>query len=174
MTADDPRRLVLLRHARAEHTTGADHVRPLAVEGRRQAQAVGATLAGLGLVPDLVLCSSALRTRQTWELVRQGLGTPAGSPPVEVRDALYESGLAELVALVGGAPADARTVLVVGHEPTISMASAALAGPGSDEAVVARVRTGLPTAGWTLLTLGGGWPTLAPRAAALVRAGSPD
>ena len=63
-------RLVLLRHAKAERGLDVpDAQRPLTVHGRRQSAEVGTALAAAGLVPDLVLCSSSVRTRQTWELV---------------------------------------------------------------------------------------------------------
>ena len=60
-----------------------------------------------------------------------------------------------------------RSVLVVGHEPTISEAAAALAGQGSDPAAVARVRVGVPTATWALLELDEHWDTLVPGGARL-------
>jgi len=68
------RRLVLLRHAKAEHGMDvSDHDRPLTLLGRRQSSRVGAGLAEADLVPDVVLCSTSLRTRQTWELARAAL-----------------------------------------------------------------------------------------------------
>ncbi|WP_129337793.1 SixA phosphatase family protein [Cellulomonas endophytica] len=173
VTADSPRRLVLLRHARAEHPAGPDRTRPLALEGRRQAGAVGGALAAAGLVPDVVLCSSALRTRQTWDLVRQGMGAAGAGARLELRDALYESGVAELVGLVTALPPQVRTALVVGHEPTVSEAVAALAGPGSDEAALDRVRHGTPTAGWAVLEVTGGWAAVGAGTARLDRVGAP-
>lgn len=165
------RRLVLLRHAKAEHG-GAhdDHNRALALEGRRQAGQVGAALRDAGLVPDLVLCSSSVRTRQTWDLVRAGLGAEVGD--VQVLDALYEAGARDVLELVRGAGDAVRTLLVVGHEPTMSQAAAMLAGPGSDEAAQMRVRTGVPTGSWTLLEAAR-WDVLEPDGARLVRLVTP-
>ncbi|MBU4214805.1 MAG: histidine phosphatase family protein [Actinobacteria bacterium] len=162
-----PRRLVLLRHAKAEQLGGPDRVRPLALVGRRQAGSVGAQLRAEGLVPDHVLCSSALRTRQTWELVRGGLGPISRSINVEVRDEVYDAGVPELLALLREVPATAATVLVVGHEPTMSAAAARLAGPGSSPQVLDRVSRGVPTASWTLLEPEGDWLSLGPGAARL-------
>jgi phosphohistidine phosphatase len=143
------RRLVLLRHAKAEHPAGIeDHERALALAGRRQAGRVGGAMAAAGVVPDLVLCSSSLRTRQTWELARTGLTV---EPTVEFRDEVYEGGAQSLLDLVRAVPDDVLTLLVVGHEPTMSHAAELLAGPGSDETAYLRVQVGVPTASWSVL-----------------------
>ena len=169
-------RLVILRHAKAETPGGAvDHERPLALLGRRQSTTVGGELARAGLAPTRVLCSSSLRTRQTWELVRGALAA-AGAPAadvVDVSDVLYDAGAAELVALVREVPEEVTTVLVVGHEPTVSHAAAVLAGPGSDDAAVARVRTGVPTGAWSVLEVDGPWSGLDAGGARLVGFGTP-
>lgn len=147
------RRLVLLRHAKAEHGLDvSDHDRPLTLLGRRQSSRVGVGLAAADLVPDVVLCSTSLRTRQTWELARSALG--AGQPAVTYVAELYDAGPDDLLALVRDVDAGAGVVLVVGHEPTMSRAAAALAGPGSDDAVRTRVHLGVPTASWTVLAPG--------------------
>ncbi len=168
-------RLVILRHAKAEPAGAVvDHERPLALTGRRQAGVVGATLAAEDLVPDHVLCSSALRTRQTWDLVRGALVTAgAGEPSVTVTQDLYDAGTGELVAVVRGTSEDVGTLLVVGHEPTVSHAAATLAGPGSDEAAALRVRTGVPTAAWSVLEVEGPWADLAAGGARLVEVRTP-
>ena len=71
-----------------------------------------------------------------------------------------------------GVSDDVRTLLVVGHEPTMSELAAALAGPGSDETTLARVRVGVPTAGWSLLGVETGWSGLTPGGAKLHAAGA--
>ncbi|MBO3087356.1 SixA phosphatase family protein [Cellulomonas dongxiuzhuiae] len=164
-------RLVLLRHAKAEPAgVVVDHERPLALVGRRQASAVGAALAAAGLAPTHVLCSSALRTRQTWEIARTALGAAgATAPVVSVTDDLYDASTGDLAAILQSLPEEASTVLVVGHEPTMSQAAGALAGDASDEAVLARVRGGVPTAAWTVLEGDGAWDLVAPGALRLVR-----
>lgn len=162
---------MLLRHAKAEHPAGLpDHSRPLALAGRRQSPLVGAALAEAGIAPDLVWCSSSVRTRQTWELVRSGLGL---EPRVEFRDDVYDAGARSLLELIATAPEDVRTLLVVGHEPTMSHTAATLAGPESDPATVARVQLGVPTASWSWLEIAGPWDAVEPRAARLVRLVTP-
>lgn len=168
-------RVVLLRHAKAEPAGAVvDHERPLALVGRRQASAVGAALAAAGLAPTHVLCSSALRTRQTWELARTALAA-AGAPDarVAVSDALYDASTGDVAAMLQGLPQDASTVLVVGHEPTVSHAAGLLAGPGSDAELVARVRAGVATATWSVLELDADWADVAPAALRLVRVERP-
>ncbi len=123
-----------------------------------------------GIEPDLVWCSSSVRTRQTWELVRGTLGL---EPVVEYLDDVYDAGTRSLLALVAGAPHDVRTLVVVGHEPTMSHTAATLAGPDSDPALVSRVQLGVPTAAWSWLELDGPWSAIEPRAARLVQLVTP-
>ncbi|WP_263730919.1 SixA phosphatase family protein [Cellulomonas sp. SG140] len=156
--APPTRTLLLLRHAKADRPHGVvDHERPLSLEGRRQAAQVGARWAAAGLLPDVVWCSSALRTRQTWELVARSSGAEAR---LLLSDDVYDAGAADLVELLRTTPADARTVAVVGHEPSISTVSAVLAALGSDPAAVAQVRAGVPTAAWSVLRPYDGWSEL--------------
>jgi phosphohistidine phosphatase len=118
------RTLVLLRHAKAE-TPGElpDFDRRLTTVGESDADAAGAWLADQRLRPDLVLCSPAARTRQTWQGVSialaQGLPT-SGAPEVRYENGLYEGGRTEVLDLLRAVPEDVRTVLVVGHNPTVS------------------------------------------------------
>lgn len=122
------RRLVVLRHAEAGHAPGAaDRDRPLTDRGRLQAQEAGGLLADAGLLPDHVICSTALRTRQTLELA---LGRMGREPSVDLSGEAYSADLDtmfELIGLVGG---DVRTLLVVGHNPTAAqLASSFTEGP---------------------------------------------
>ena len=155
-SAHGTRRLVLLRHAKAEPAGSvADVVRPLALAGRKQAARVGPALVEAGVVPELVLCSDAVRTRQTWDLLKAGLDD--SEPEVVVSPEVYTAGVAEILAMVGAVDPRVRTVLVVGHEPTMSAVAAYLAGPGSDPAALAQVRIGVPTAAYSVLEAGLPW-----------------
>lgn len=161
------RRLVLLRHAKAESPASlSDEMRPLALRGRRQCADVAASLRHAALLPDAVVVSSALRTRQTWDLVRTGLGEHA-TDRVEVTGRLYLAGVDELLEIVREVDEDVTTLLVVGHEPTVSAAAAHLAGEG-DPAHLAQVRTGLPTATSAVLETQAAWAALGPGAARLL------
>ncbi|MDG4794817.1 histidine phosphatase family protein [Micromonospora sp. WMMD1082] len=131
-TSVDERTLVLLRHAKAEQPTadGPDVERPLATRGRADAAAAGAWLARHELLPDVVLCSAAVRTRQTWHNVQMGItgsppeSGPAGPAPVVryERDA-YEAHPEDLLNLVRRVEPTAATVLLIAHNPGISLLS---------------------------------------------------
>jgi phosphohistidine phosphatase len=122
------RTLVLLRHAKAE-TPGElpDFDRRLTTRGETDADAAGSWLADQRIHPDLVFCSPAARTRQTWQGVSIALAQarPDGGVSAEVRyeKGLYAGGRTEVLDLVRGVPDAVRTILVVGHNPTISEVS---------------------------------------------------
>ncbi len=159
--------LVLLRHAKSAWPHGVpDHERPLAGKGRRNAQATGKWFVGEGPRPDLVLCSDAVRSRHTWEIVAASL-QPA--PPVRIEPGLYGADPDEVLGLVRGLPDDVAAVVVVGHEPTMSQTASLLAGPGSDLAALSRIRVKYPTNGVAVLTLTLPWSRIAPGTAVLER-----
>ncbi|MGC0273404.1 SixA phosphatase family protein [Pseudactinotalea sp. Z1739] len=144
-------RLSLLRHAQAEpHApTGADIDRALSLHGRTQAKGLAALLCAHDAVPDLVLCSSANRAVETWKLIETGLDEQdVDTSGIEVRrlPEIYGAGAGELLDLVRALPGQTASVLVVGHEPVISHVARILAGPDSQKAATARVRTGMSTA----------------------------
>jgi phosphohistidine phosphatase len=124
------RTLVLLRHAKAENPGDVpDHERKLTETGRSDADAAGAWLADEGLRPQLVLCSTATRTRLTWHGVSLALAQSKESaiaPEVHYEAGLYDGGRTEVVDLLRAVPDDVRTVLVIGHNPTMSDVSALL------------------------------------------------
>jgi phosphohistidine phosphatase len=169
------RRLVLFRHAKSERPPGVeDHERPLAARGHRDAEAAGRWLAEQGLVPDLVLCSDALRARQTWESAAEGLrNRTGGDPEVRYARSLYQAGVHAVVNLAAETGDEVFTLLVVGHEPTMSEVAVALAGPASDEALVADVRAHLPTSGLVVLEQPGSWQDIESGSAALTGLAAP-
>ncbi len=121
-------RLLLMRHAKAAYPDACtDHERPLAGRGRNDSPIVGAWLADVGWIPDLVICSDAARTIETADLVVSGLGrrTP---PPVRPEAELYEAGVETVLSVVADTPPGVRTLLVVGHEPIMSASTGAICG----------------------------------------------
>lgn len=159
------RRLTLLRHAKAGAKDAPDHGRELTREGRGQCARVAEHLLETDRLPQLVLCSSATRTRQTWDLVAQGL--PEAAAEVRHLDELYTADAADVIDALAAVPADVTDVLVIGHEPTMSETAHRLAGPRSDGAGLARVRIGVPTASLSLLETDTPWSDLAPATATL-------
>jgi phosphohistidine phosphatase len=118
-----------LRHAKAERPDGLpDQDRSLTDRGHADAAAAGAWLLASGHIPDLVLCSPARRTRQTWHSVAIALGD-AGSPAVRYERELYDGDADTVLHLIAAAK-EGRSILVVGHNPTISQLSALLDAEG--------------------------------------------
>ncbi|MER5840236.1 histidine phosphatase family protein [Streptomyces prasinus] len=159
------RRLVVLRHAKSAWPEGVpDRDRPLAARGERDAPAAGRALAGTVGPPGLVLCSTAVRARRTWELAAAEWDAP---PPVRYEPRLYAAGVPELLAVVREVPADVGTLLLVGHNPGLADLVLALAGDGADD-TLDRVRAKFPTSAVAVLSWRGtAWRDLAPGAALL-------
>lgn len=155
------RTLVLLRHAKADRPDGvADRDRPLTARGDADAAAAGAWLARHGLLPDVVICSTARRTRETWHAAASGMaGAPAESGPggpkprIRYESAAYAAETADLLALLRAVEPDAGTVLLVGHNPSVSLLSIVLDRVGAD-------REGLRTSGVVVHRVPGAWSTL--------------
>ena len=152
------RQLLLLRHAKAVIGEGMDDFdRPLAPRGEAAAQRMGHYMAASGLAPDLVLCSPARRTSQTWEIASREL------PPTEVHlvEALYDFGYGEALLQVirqqGGA---ARRLLLVTHNPATQHLALSLAGSGNP-VLRRQLLEKYPTAGLTVLSPPGNWQNLA-------------
>ncbi|MEL5956455.1 histidine phosphatase family protein [Streptomyces sp. CLV115] len=158
-------RLIVLRHAKSARPDGVpDHQRPLAGRGRRDAPAAGRWLREAHCVPDLVICSTARRTRQTWDLVAAQLDA---SPEVVFEPRVYEASASALAAVVRDVPERRRTVLLIGHQPGVQDLVLSLVGGGDDE-VLARARAKFPTSAVAVLVVPSAWAQLAPGTAALV------
>jgi len=161
------RMLVLLRHAKAAHPDRtADVQRPLTPRGHADAAVAGALLASQHLVPDLVLCSPARRTRETWHGVALALGPEATGITVAYDPEVYESaGPQQLLDLITATVPEIGTLLVIGHNPTMSALSALL-DPGAPG-------EGLRTCGIAVHRVPGSWSDLAPGGAPLTATHTP-
>lgn len=152
------RKLVIMRHAKAEQPESTDDfARPLAPRGRLDAAAAGTWLATKRLLPDLVLCSPAARTRTTWHEVAIAMATAAagGGSTVQYENDLYYQGLSAALRLIRSVDPDVRTLLVVGHNPTVSALSVRL-----DEGA-RRDHAGLKTAGIAVHDVESAWAEVA-------------
>lgn len=109
------KRLLVLRHAKAvPHDEKSDEQRRLIERGRSDAALMGRAMNERAYLPQVVLCSSAARTKETWEAAAPELGT---HPEVEFLDALYDAPEAAILKCVQGANNSAATVLCIGHNP---------------------------------------------------------
>lgn len=159
------RTLLLLRHAKSSYPEGvADHDRPLADRGVREAGLAGDWLRSNAPTVDAVLCSTATRTRQT--LDRTGI-----EAPTQYLGTLYDSTPGLTLAAVNGVEglfdAEVQTLLVVGHEPTTSSLALGLAGDG-DTAAIEQMSLKYPTSAIAVLRTAQPWHRLELRGATLV------
>ena len=149
MSPTAPRRLVIMRHAKAESSARSDHARELTDRGRRQSRAAGSRLASKGVLPDFVVVSSAARATSTASEVLAGLELPS-EPETRVLDSLYQADPYDLLSVCAlEIEQQITTALVIGHNPTIAGA-AHLTQPEE-----ARVDLAFPTAAFAVFEAGG-------------------
>lgn len=139
--------LFLLRHATAAQARPGmkDIERPLAPRGLCEAEAIGREMRGRGYVPDLVLCSTARRTRETCEAA--GYGASGGLVLVE----LYGRDAAFYLSAIRTASKTAASVLLIGHNPSVESLASTLAG-GGEEVARRRLASGVPPAALAVLS----------------------
>src|SRR5262249_36255902 len=143
------RRLLLLRHAKSSWSDPgtSDHERPLSRRGQEAAPRVGAYLNRHKLTPDSVLCSTALRTRETWELVA---GELASTPPMSYVERLYDAAPRAILDVLRHAEPGTKSLLVVGHNPGLQEVATSLIASG-DLDDRERLREKLPTGGLVVI-----------------------
>ncbi|WP_327633907.1 histidine phosphatase family protein [Kribbella sp. NBC_00482] len=159
------RTLVLLRHAKAvPPETMPDLERPLADRGRADAGAAGRHLVAQGIEADLVLCSPSKRTRETWKYVAEA-GVAAKDVWYDKR--IYNADTDGILDAIRETPAEARTVVVVGHAPGIPWLADELALDGTSPERVELTQK-YPTTGLAVLHLTTRWADLSANDADLV------
>jgi phosphohistidine phosphatase len=134
--------LLLLRHAKSSWQDDelADHERPLNPRGRRAAPKIGRLMAAEQLIPDVVCCSTAVRARQTYELVSEGWPR---RPATHFWNDLYLCPAERMPDILRQISEDAEKVLLIGHNPGFADFLAAAVG----------IRDKFPTAALAWLTL---------------------
>lgn len=109
------KRLLVFRHAKAgPHDEAHDKERTLIDRGRNDAALMGGAMRDKGYLPDLVLCSSAKRTMETWEHAAPALGT---RPEVRFLDELYDAPEKSILKTIRGVRANAPVLMCIGHNP---------------------------------------------------------
>jgi phosphohistidine phosphatase len=154
--------LYLLRHAKSswDDPTLADHERPLAPRGRRDTKRIAKHLQRVRIEPELVLCSSATRTRETLDRLRSALATST----IALEEELYGASSDELLARIHVVPDSVGSVMLIGHNPGLHELAVILASTGDElEGLEAK----FPTAALATLALATTWSRLAPGDATL-------
>jgi phosphohistidine phosphatase len=160
------RRLILFRHAKADWPKGASDIeRPLTDRGRADAALVGGFLAKNGLRPDAAVVSAARRARETWEFAAAALPAP---PPAAFNEQIYDARAETLLAVLREAPDEARSLLIIGHNPGMEELARALAASkhGARRSLAAK----FPTAGLMVIDFEtDAWRDVKPDTGRLVR-----
>ena len=152
--------LYLLRHAKSrwDDPTADDHDRRLAPRGERSARQIAVHMVDTGRCPDLVLCSSARRARETLDALRGALGPDTD---ILVEDALYGAAAGELLERLRRIAPRVGSVMLIGHNPGLEDLADVLAADG-DEHALAQLRTKFPTGAMAVLKIPAGpWSELA-------------
>lgn len=160
------RQLVLVRHAKAaDPGAQTDHDRPLTERGHADAKALGHWFKERGLRVDLVLCSTAVRTRETWADVvgSSGLGALVAN---DLR--VYNASVERLIDLIHEQGGPSRSVVVVGHAPGMPGLAATLTEGVPAEDSGPTLDDGFPTCTAAVLQVDVKWKDLAPGTARLV------
>lgn len=165
MSVAEPRRIVLFRHAKADWPQVADHERPLADRGRKDAAEAGRRLTDSGVAFDLALCSTATRTRDTWKLAVQEF---PHRPKTVYEERIYEASPGELIAVLNETPDDVQNAVLVGHNPGVQGLADILAGTAEGDARRRMSERGFPAAAFAVLSFSGPWKALEPGVATLV------
>ena len=166
------RRLLLLRHAKAERSEPGtkDISRALIDRGRKDAARIGAYLASHALVPDRVILSPAARTQETWKHAASAFRPAPAAMSVE---RLYDATPHVILAVLKDTPVAAHTLMVVGHNPALHDLALMLVASGDIDARE-RLREKLPTSGLVIVDFAfDNWSKLHPQSGRLERFISP-
>jgi phosphohistidine phosphatase len=147
------RTLLILRHGHAHGGDWpSDRERDLDKRGRRESKAAGT--AARSWVPDLALVSDSVRTRETFDHFSRGLGRTVD---VNFLDELYQASASTLRHVVSTTPAEVSTVLVIGHDPSMSELFAELVAGGTSGVDTRLTADGMRTGMLAVFTWTGDW-----------------
>lgn len=143
--------LLLLRHAKSswKNPDLPDQDRPLNGRGRKAAARMGRLIAEQKFSIDLVLSSSAVRTRQTASIVYSALQQP---PPISFRDELYHASPEQIAKVIGEVTQPATCILLIGHNPGLESFLEGLIGEAMHYPTAALAKIELPLESWNSFT----------------------
>jgi phosphohistidine phosphatase len=164
------RQLLILRHAKSSWDAAAvpDRDRPLNPRGRRSVAIMRQAMRDLGLMPDMVLVSTARRTLETLEALEPW----DDAPLIEPMDGLYLANEMQLIAALHGVAETVRSVLLIGHNPGLHDLALKLAGTRAivgGGAAERKLAEGFPTAALAEFVVAGSWWELREGGGRLVR-----
>jgi phosphohistidine phosphatase len=159
------RRLVVVRHARAEAFADSDRLRQLTPAGTADAHALAAWLMSVGVRPDRALVSTAVRTRQTWDALMEVTGW--GVAP-HFDDSVYAGAPDTLLDEIRSTDPESRTVLLLGHNPAMAYLAQILPDGEGDLEIELAMAAGFPTSSAAVFGVNGEWSELEPGTARLM------
>ncbi len=166
------RRLLLLRHAKAERSEPGmqDRSRGLIDRGRKEAAKIGTYMAGHALVPERVVVSPAARAQETWKSASSAFRT---SPAAMSTEKLYDATPHSILGVIKDTPTTVHTLLIIGHNPGLHELALMLVASGDIDARE-RLREKLPTSGLVIIDFAfDNWAKLHPQSGRLERFVSP-
>jgi phosphohistidine phosphatase len=142
---------MLLRHAKSDWSKPGerDHDRALATRGLADAPRIGAYMASHGLVPDLVVCSTARRARETYDLVAAAF---TRAPKLVHEPRVYDNNPEVLFDIARKVSREVQVLLLVGHNPSFQSFAEAMTAAGHGDARQ-RLREKFPTATLAVIDL---------------------
>lgn len=154
-----------MRHAKAEPFASTDHLRRLTDRGTAAARDTGSRLRELGLLPDVAVVSSAVRTRETWGALAETAGIDC-EPRYD--DALVTGSPDVALEALRTVPEDADTVMFLGHNPTAAYLCHLLDDGDGDPSAVSGMLQGFPPGAVAVLEVGVKWADLGPETGRVV------
>lgn len=161
----EQRRLIVMRHAKAEPFGATDQTRELTDRGRTDALAAGTHLAETRMLPDYVIVSPAARATATWDAVAEAIGV---DPEVNTVAGVYTGGPDVILEEMCLAPAEARTVMFVGHNPAAAYVCHLLDDGEGDPIALHGLLTGFPPGALAVFAVDVPWSDLGPETGTLI------
>jgi phosphohistidine phosphatase len=142
--------VILLRHGKSrwDQEGVEDHDRGLTGRGKRDTTRMGEELRARGLLPDVILCSTAKRARRSAMRAAKAM---AYEGPLHPEAALYFHGVGQYVEALANLPDDVQRPMIVGHNPLLEELAHLLCGQAVALPTAALLCINLPIAHWTEL-----------------------